>query len=130
MYQGSQGDISASQICSVKTSGADITVLYSAPDVTIQEPALSPDGKKVAFSANFSGNFDIYVVDIDGGEPERLTFDPGVDAAPAWSPDGQWIAFSSRQTGNTEIYVMRANGEDVRAITNDPATDSLPAWAP
>ncbi len=58
-------------------------------------PHLSPDGKWVAFSADYAGNVDVYVVSASGGEPKRLTWHPGPDVAQGWSPDGKNVLFTS-----------------------------------
>ena len=58
-------------------------------------PHLSPDGKWVAFSADYAGNIDVYVVSASGGEPKRLTWHPGPDVAQGWSPDGKNVLFTS-----------------------------------
>ncbi|HEY0350449.1 MAG TPA: hypothetical protein VGC60_20095, partial [Pyrinomonadaceae bacterium] len=58
-------------------------------------PHFSPDGKWIAFSGEYAGNFDVYVVAADGGEPKRLTWHPGADTVQGWTPDGRSIMFSS-----------------------------------
>jgi len=58
-------------------------------------PHFSPDGKWVAFSGEYAGNTDVYIVPADGGEPKRLTWHPGNDAVQGWTPDGKSIIFSS-----------------------------------
>lgn len=68
---------------------------------------ISPDGKLIAFSAEYDGNVDVYVMSIDGGEPERLTFHPGADEVVAWKPDGRSIVFRSRRISpNWERYLF------------------------
>lgn len=52
-------------------------------------PRISPDGKSIAFTANYDGNGDVYVMPIEGGEPERLTFEPENDNVIGWTPDGK-----------------------------------------
>ena len=76
------------------------------------EPAVSPDGKQVAFVWDGEGadNFDIYVKLIDGGTPLRLTANPGEDRQPAWSPDGRDIAFCRRTPAGAEIISVPALG--------------------
>jgi tricorn protease len=58
-------------------------------------PHFSPDGKWIAFSAEYAGNTDVYVVPSDGGEPRRLTWHPGADLVEGWTPDGKSVLFSS-----------------------------------
>ncbi len=58
-------------------------------------PHFSPDGRWIAFSGEYAGNFDIYVVAAEGGEPKRLTWHPGSDMAEGWTADGKAIMFSS-----------------------------------
>src|SRR5512135_3001839 len=58
-------------------------------------PHFSPDGKWVAFSAEYAGNVDVYVVAAEGGEPKRLTRHPGADTAQGWTPDGKSVIFTS-----------------------------------
>jgi tricorn protease len=60
-------------------------------------PKLSPDGKKVAFTAEYDGNLDAYTVPVDGGEPTRLTWHPDVDQVAEWYPDGSAILLRSQR---------------------------------
>jgi len=59
-------------------------------------PKLSPDGRLLAFTAQYEGNDDVYVMSAAGGEPVRLTFHPAADQALGWSPEGQ-VLFRSRR---------------------------------
>src|SRR3954466_5913584 len=70
-------------------------------------PKLSPDGSKVAFSAQYAGNVDVYVLPIEGGEPRRLTYHPGADLVQGWTPDGSQIVFSSGRATNAPSPVPR-----------------------
>ena len=87
---------------------------------------------RIAFASNRDGNFEIYVMDADGGNQRRLTNNPGNDVSPSWSPDGKRIAFSSDRDkpGNSEIYVMDADGQNEQRLTNDPNEDQYPSWSP
>src|SRR5262249_28390441 len=58
-------------------------------------PHFSPDGRTIAFSAEYAGNTDVYVVAAEGGEPRRLTWHPANDLVQGWTPNGTSIVFSS-----------------------------------
>lgn len=61
-------------------------------------PIFSPDGSRIAYTANYQGNTDVYSISVNGGQPTRHTFHPGNDIAVDWSTDGEEIAFiSARQ---------------------------------
>ena len=74
-------------------------------------PILSPDGQKIAFMSRREENWDIYVINIDSSNLQRLTRDPAQDGLPAWSPDGNAIAFVSDRGGLWAVWVMTADGK-------------------
>ena len=51
--------------------------------------AISPDGKSVAFSASYEGPTEVYVISIEGGQPQRLTYDGESARVVGWTPDGR-----------------------------------------
>ena len=92
---------------------------------------------QIAFSSDRDGNLEIYVMDADGGNLQRLTNQPDSDFHPSWSPDGKWIAFLSRRDQvrskhgiAAEIYVMDAGGGNPQRLTNNPHADYHPSWSP
>lgn len=83
------------------------------------EPAVSPDGTKIAFSSDRSGQPMIYIMDIDGSNVERITFAGNYNATPSWSPDGKHIAFAGYDRGrsNFDIFVIGADKKGLRRLT-------------
>jgi dipeptidyl aminopeptidase/acylaminoacyl peptidase len=79
-------------------------------------PAPSPDGKRVAFMSRRTGNWDIYIADVDGSNLQRLTDDPADDGLPTWSPDGEAIAFVSSRGGNWGVWATTPDGEDQQQL--------------
>jgi tricorn protease len=78
-------------------------------------PAFSPDGKLVAFTGQYDGNTDVFIVNADGGIPKRLTWHPGPDVVQGFSPDGKSVMFSSpRAVSNnryTQLFTVPVSGE-------------------
>jgi TolB protein len=108
-------------------SGGEITRLTTdaAKD---EEPAWSPDGRKLAFKSARDGNPEIYVMNVDGTEQVRLTNNPADDTEPSWSPDGQQIIFRSSRDGNDDLYTMFADGTGQVRLTSALASDGQPVW--
>jgi Tol biopolymer transport system component len=92
------------------------------------QPALAPDGLRVAYVSNQNGNNEIFITGLDRRTPVNITNNPGDDQQPSWSPDGNWIAFTSNREGNQEIYVMRSDGTEVRNLSGNPGNDFAPSW--
>ncbi|NAS31832.1 protease [Flavobacteriaceae bacterium R38] len=65
-------------------------------------PHFSNDGKWIAFSAEYDGNTDVYLISADGGEPQRLTYHPSPDIVQGWTPDNKILFRSSREGRPTE----------------------------
>ncbi|HTX34953.1 MAG TPA: PDZ domain-containing protein, partial [Bryobacteraceae bacterium] len=84
----------AENLWTVGRSGGIARRLTSFPGLTTN-PHFSPDGKWIAFSAEYAGNVDVYVVPSEGGEPKRLTWHPGADTVEGWTPDGKSVVFAS-----------------------------------
>ncbi len=96
-----------------------------------RDPAVSPDGKTVAFRSHRDGFWDIYTAPVAGGSATRLTRNMIYSGAPVWSPDGRKIAFESYARGDLDIWVMNADGMQASDLTNEEKTyDSDPTWSP
>lgn len=95
------------------------------PLVGARTLALSPDGKRLAFS--YQG--DIWVVPTEGGRAIPVTNHIELDDRPIWSPDGEYIAFASNRTGNTDIFIAPADGGTTRRLTYTTGTDVPYDWS-
>ena len=67
-------------------------------------PYFSPDGTMVAFSGQYDGNTDVYLVPVTGGTPTRLTFHPATDTVRGFTPDGKQVLFASPRNVHTRRY--------------------------
>lgn len=93
-------------------------------------PAVLSAQEKIAFQSQRDGNPEVYVMNPDGTNQRRLTFNSLSDGEPAFSPSGEKIAFSSDRDGNSEIYIMSADGSLQTNLTNNPAFDGHPTFSP
>ena len=87
---------------------------------------------EIAFQSYRDGNFEIYVMNADGSEPRRLTYESAFDQYPSLSSDGKKVAFQSQRDGdkNTEVYIINTDGSEETRLTDNPAYDAFPSWSP
>jgi serine/threonine protein kinase len=123
---------------------SSVARLTHDPDYS-QSPTWSPDGTMLAFSSNRSGNYEIYVRRVEGGQEVNVTNDPAQDIQPDFSPDGNSIAFVSTRSSRTgmvqigstsgfdsrtfggDIWLVPALGGQARLMARD---GNFPAWNP
>ncbi len=98
------------------------------PDPTdtrlLSMPAIGP--KQIAFVYSE----DLWVADLDGKNPRRLTTDIGVESNPVFSPDGKTIAFSAEYDGNTDVFTIPATGGSPTRLTSHPSPDIVRGFTP
>lgn len=93
-------------------------------------PAISPDGKSVAFVSDRSGSPEVWVSSIEGDSPRKLTaFGGPYTQSPSWSPDGRRVLFTTPVGGNFELYTVDVETAELRRLTDHPATDRNPTWS-
>ncbi|HEX5473468.1 MAG TPA: PDZ domain-containing protein [Vicinamibacterales bacterium] len=85
-----------------KTGGT--AVRLSSPRGEESFPRFAPDGKHLAYSADYDGNLDVYVVPVAGGEAVRLTHHPMADRVIGWTPDGRQVLFASGRASGRQRY--------------------------
>ncbi|MFN8389648.1 MAG: hypothetical protein U0136_05105 [Bdellovibrionota bacterium] len=94
----------------------NVQPIVSSPGVD-EAPSWSPDGKKLVFHSDMTGDNEIYIVNYDGTDLMQLTNSKGSDENASFSPDGKTIIFQSARGGRgSEIYVMNADGTKQEAI--------------
>ncbi|HET7249286.1 MAG TPA: Ig-like domain-containing protein [Gemmatimonadales bacterium] len=104
---------------------ANLSVLRRAATDTAlaTDPAISPDGSRVAYVSTRDGNPEIYVMDADGTNLQRVTNDPQADGRPVFTPDGAGLVFQSQRTVNgkqfLQIYSVALDGSGLKALTTD-----------
>lgn len=103
---------------------ATASAMAQSDPLWMRFPAISPDGKTVAFS--YKG--DIWTVPTNGGQARQITTNPAYDAYPVWSPDSRQIAFASSREGSMDIYVVGRDGGTPRRVTTDSGEEYPMAW--
>ena len=106
-------------------------ILASAVVLILTPLLMAVDAQaRIAFVSNKDGNFEIYVMNPDGKNQQRLTNNPADEWDPSWAPGGKGIVFSSKRDRNSEIYVMDADGGNPRRLTINRRNDWHPSWSP
>ena len=136
----------ASDLWIVDRSGGDAKRLTSFPGVETQ-PHLSPDGQQVAFTGQYEGDTDVFVVSAEGGAPQRVTHHPSGDRVQGWTPGGRILFESARQGGPRlkpqmwtidpqagampeRVAVPRAYAADLHADGQRLAYELVDSWDP
>ena len=97
------------------------------------EPVLSPDGKKLAYVSDRTGQPQVYLMDLSSKKVTRISRKGGYNTSPAWSPDSSMVAFTSQKRGSkSTIYRVRIDdnlGTQTRVSPENISSES-PAWSP
>lgn len=90
----------------------------------VSAPAVAPDGSRLVYGitaydvAANKGDTDLFLVDVSGGDPVRLTDLKGSESSATWRPDGQWVGFLSSKGGSRQLWEVRADGRKMRQVTD------------
>jgi TolB protein len=117
-----------SDIYKISYEGKVITQITKGPRGAMNvEPAISPDGKTIAFSSDRGGNPMIYIMDADGTNVKRVTLAGTNNASPSWSPDGKLLTFSGWNEDHFDIYTVSPDGQNLNLIVK--AKKASGKWA-
>jgi TolB protein len=124
-------------IYKMSADGSTTTPLTNGPNHALNvEPAVSPDGQKIAFSSDRSGRPMIWTMNIDGQQLKRLTWAGVYNSTPAWSPDGKTLAIAILDVNHFDIFTLNADGTGLKRLTDarkpngKPANNESPSWSP
>ena len=123
--RGDEGDI-----WRMRPDGGDRRNLTRSPGVADWSPAVSPDGRRIAFMSAREGTHELWLMDADGGNPRQLTQAGELSEYPSWSPDGRWLAFGANRGGNFEIARIAVEGGEETNLTAHSGRDQWPAVSP
>lgn len=111
-------------------TGTEVEIPPAAGFSGLRSPAVSSDGKHVAYNFADGGGQRLLVVASDGSDRRELADASSINNWPDFSPDGKQIVFSSTRDGNYEVYVMSTEGGGVRRLTDSPFQDIRPKFSP
>lgn len=113
-----------------QSEGHATPVRITAGPYDDRDPAISPDGKRLAFASTREGGWNLYVLDLETGHVSRLTSGLEFKGNPTWSPDAKFIAFEIYRSNNLDIAVTNVESGETYDLTSGPAADYEPTWSP
>ena len=139
--------VHANDLWKVDISGGD-AIRMTSNIGSESKPHFSPDGSMIAFTGQYEGNSDVYIIPSDGGSPKRLTWHPSTDEVTGWTPSGEVLFRSTRTAHPTQvnrIWMVNTDGgmpevlpipraatgemsEDGRYLAYNPITFWDPEW--
>ncbi|MBK0399349.1 Tol-Pal system protein TolB [Limibaculum sp. M0105] len=124
---GPKGD-RRKRIAIMDQDGANLR--YLPAEGLVLTPRFAPSDRAILYISYDTGEPQVYLMSLDGGQRERLGNFPGMTFAPRFSPDGSQVVLSLAQDGNTDIYAMTLAGRQMRRLTSHPGIDTGPSFSP
>jgi len=115
------------RVATINPDGTDLT--YLTPDGENNGSARWLGNSRIVFTSVRDGNFEIYVMNNDGSNQQRLTNDPSTDSSPCATPNDNRIVFSSSRTGTSQVFIMNADGSNPVNLSNNAFGDGTPRTA-
>ncbi|WP_406657212.1 hypothetical protein V7O62_01290 [Methanolobus sp. ZRKC2] len=109
---------------SMDVDGANVLKLTETADA--RGPSVSPDGTQIAYVSRIAGNYDVWVMDVDGSNNVRITDSPGDEASPSWSPDGSSLLYSL----DGAIFVQGIESVKPVELLNNSYDNVEPVYSP
>ncbi len=107
----------------------DFTEIHTEETTFRTRPAVSPDGRRIAFASDARGAYDLYLLPASGGHPFRLTRDEDWDERdPSWSPDSREIAYATNRDGDPRLEIIGVEGGSARPVPITGLRRDGPAW--
>jgi Tol biopolymer transport system component len=118
-------------IATVRPDGSDLMMLGDGTN-----PRISPDGTRLAYEKSVNNRWQVFTMDVVGGDVTPVTDLDATCGSPEWSPDGKWIVFSSNAgsarfsnpDGVLNLFAIRPDGSGLAQLTDGPRHTTEPAW--
>ena len=115
---GPDNEAARNHIFAIDLASGRVSQLTSGRNHHDQHPKWSPDGRRISFISSRGGSFDLWMMNADGTNVERLTDHPAADYDPIWSPDGQSLIFSSERDSRSDLYRLWLKDRRIDRLTH------------
>ncbi|MEM8790493.1 MAG: Tol-Pal system beta propeller repeat protein TolB [Pseudomonadota bacterium] len=126
--KGPKGD-RRKQLAVMDQDGANLRLIAGTEGLVLT-PRFSPDDQTVLYISYDTGQPQVFILNLDTGQRERLGNFPGMSFAPRFSPDGRSVVMSLSRAGNTDVYAMDLASRQLRRLTRHPGIDTSPSFSP
>ena len=125
---GPKGD-RTKRLAVMDQDGANVSYLPDASGLVLA-PRFAPNDQQILYISYNSGSPEVYLMNLDTNQRERLGTFPGMTFAPQFSPSGGEVVFSLAQDGNTDLYAMNLSNRNRRRLTRSPGIETSPSYSP